>query len=126
MNTIQFSDFLITGPARKIIQIYTGRETGCRCGCSGRYFTLGEVGFTRALNKIRKLDPVVNMFVYPYKEGSAEEKRWIDWLAEHRDYQMQPGTCVGMFNAEGRGWIDLVLPNDRTITLYFEPWAANF
>ena len=28
----------------------------CRCGCGGRYFDAGTVGFKRALNKIQKPD----------------------------------------------------------------------
>ena len=37
-------------------QIYHGRDNWCRCGCGGNYFSVGSVGFKRALNRIQKED----------------------------------------------------------------------
>ena len=39
-----------------IKRIYHGLCNCCRCGCGGRYFDAGTVGFKRALNKIQKPD----------------------------------------------------------------------
>lgn len=39
-----------------ITRIYSGRENCCRCGCGGRYFDRGTVGFTRAINKMKRDD----------------------------------------------------------------------
>lgn len=36
----------------KISQIYHGKDNWCRCGCGGNYYTEGDKGFTRALNKL--------------------------------------------------------------------------
>lgn len=37
-----------------IQKIYHGGDHACRCGCAGKYFRRGEIGFTRALNKLRR------------------------------------------------------------------------
>lgn len=39
-----------------IKEIYHGKDNACRCGCKGKYFKVGSVGFKRALNRIRKED----------------------------------------------------------------------
>lgn len=39
-----------------VTKIYHGLCNCCRCGCRGRYFEAGSVGFKRALNKIQKPD----------------------------------------------------------------------
>lgn len=37
-----------------ITKIYHGGDHVCRCGCAGKYFERGSVGFTRALNALRR------------------------------------------------------------------------
>ena len=37
-----------------IVKIYHGKDHACRCGCCGRYFEPGELGFKRAMNAILK------------------------------------------------------------------------
>ena len=37
-----------------ITKIYHGGDHVCRCGCAGKYFSKGTVGFARALNALRK------------------------------------------------------------------------
>ena len=36
-------------------QIYSGQDQVCRCGCKGKYFEPGTVGFTMGVNKMRKM-----------------------------------------------------------------------
>lgn len=38
----------------KATRVYTGKDNHCRCGCGGRYFEKGSVGFTRAMNNYKK------------------------------------------------------------------------
>ena len=82
--------------------IYTGRESGCRCGCNGRYFDPGTTGFTRALNKIKKLNPTVKVVEANDDFNAA--------CAEIED---------GVAICDGSLFVDLCLPNDRTITVYY-------
>ena len=37
-----------------IQKIYHGGDYVCRCGCAGKYFLRGSLGFTRALNELRR------------------------------------------------------------------------
>ena len=37
-----------------ITKIYHGGDHVCRCGCAGKYFERGTVGFTRALNALKR------------------------------------------------------------------------
>lgn len=37
-----------------ITKIYHGGDHVCRCGCAGNYFKRGTVGFTRALNALKR------------------------------------------------------------------------
>lgn len=37
-----------------IKRIYHGGDHVCRCGCAGRYFERGSIGFSRAMHKLRK------------------------------------------------------------------------
>jgi len=37
-----------------ITKIYHGGDRVCRCGCAGKYFERGTVGFTRALNALKR------------------------------------------------------------------------
>ena len=37
-----------------IQKIYRGGDYVCRCGCAGKYFLRGSLGFTRALNELRR------------------------------------------------------------------------
>ena len=101
MKIAKFADF--TG---EIDSIYTGHESGCRCGCLGRYFEPGSVGFTRALNKITKINPDVQYV----SEGDTGNK--INAALA----RIEPGTAI----SDGEEWIDLCLPNDRTITVYYK------
>ena len=99
MKLVKFSD--LTG---EVERIYTGRESGCRCGCRGRYFDPVEKGFTRALNKITKINPTVKLFEkgeYGVSIALAEAKE---------------GEAI----CDMSDWVDLCLPNDRTITVLYK------
>ena len=37
-----------------IAKIYHGGDHVCRCGCAGRYFERGTLGFSRAMRKLRE------------------------------------------------------------------------
>ena len=39
----------------KATHVYSGQDEVCRCGCKGSYFPKGTVGFTRAVNRARKM-----------------------------------------------------------------------
>lgn len=91
----------------KPYKAYTGRESGCRCGCQGRYFDEGEVGFKRALNKITKLNPDVI----------------FDELACY-SCEIPVGEAISNFTTKPfvrkDYYVDMCLPNDKTITIFFE------
>ena len=108
MKSIQLSLLLKDNP---IVNIYTGDESGCRCGCRGNYFTPGSKGFTRALNKAKDLNPVVDVF-----EGYGEELR-----KAIMDQQLKQHDGVAHAIAtEDAGWIDISRGNGKTITLYWK------
>jgi len=97
MKLVKFKD--IFGIVERI---YTGHEHGCRCGCLGRYFDPGTTGFTRALNKIKKLNPTVKVV-----EANDDINAACAEVAE------------GVAICDGSLFVDLCLPNDRTITVYY-------
>jgi len=108
-------------------QVYTGQETGCRCGCHGKYWQRGTQGYTRGLNRIMRSNPRVVIF--------QEEKELEDWMntsGVRADGYVKPGLCYGLMKISptcspaewiGDGWVDFVLEDkeDRTVTVYFEP-----
>jgi len=119
MRTIKFNELIAeknlshgwTSPSK----IYTGKESGCRCGCRGNYWEADSVGFKRAFNKIKKINPDVLLF-----NDSDELNKWVSEVCPSWSCTLQqPGTCFAM-EYDNSVWIDLVLPNDRTITVYFE------
>lgn len=119
MQTVKFNELIAeknlsrgwTSPSK----IYTGRESGCRCGCRGNYWEADSIGFKRAFSKIKKINPDVFLFNDP-----DELSRWIREVCS--PWGANPGTCFAM-EYNDSVWIDLVLPNDRTITVYFEDAA---
>ena len=99
-----------------ITRAYTGLEEGCRCGCHGNYFDVGTMGFTRAVNKAFKLDPMVHL---------TDDHNIANALAtEIRKKVYSDPSC----NAEGFAiskngkieCLDIVLENGKTITFYFD------
>lgn len=97
-------------------QIYTGREEGCRCGCHGKYFNDGA-GFTRALNRAFKFDPMVTVCEdnADVNTEAVAVRRFVAATAQPTAYAHAPdGVTVK--------WIDIVLdgtyPHLNTITLY--------
>ena len=99
-----------------IEQAYTGREEGCRCGCHGTYFDKGQMGFTRALNKAFKLNPIVALCDTDSEVNTECLKARKATAADG-----QPNAYA--FTHNGRiEWVDLVLegsyPYLKTITLY--------
>lgn len=112
-KNILLSDILNT---RRIVQIYTGSERGCRCGCKGNYFQEGSKGFSRAKNKALKLNPVVQI------SSSAEELQKL--ITEQCENECNGKIqAIGVFyvqpDADGTaGWLDISLGNGKTITIY--------
>lgn len=106
MESPRFSQIAISSEP---FRIYTGDESGCRCGCRGRYFEPGSKGYARAWNKFRKLDPVVMM-------PTRDENINLILVEDHR------GAAVSnsLYDNSNDIWIDLWLDNDKTITLYFK------
>jgi hypothetical protein len=92
-------------------QIYTGEEEGCRCGCLGRYFDPGSKGYARAWNKFRRLNPIVLM---------PEPQDSINMLLAKPNRQGTAVSNVLHSKDSTEVWVDLWLPNDKTITLYFK------
>lgn len=85
---------------KTIVLAYTGREHGCRCGCHGNYFDPGTRGFTRAVNKAKKLN-------FPVREYD-------------KNVRERPNEATFSNSADGY-WLDLYIPanpHDKTITLY--------
>ena len=113
INSILLSDILNT---RGIVQIYTGAERGCRCGCKGKYFNKGSMGFSRARNKTLKLNPVVKI------ASSQEEAQELISEQHENDYNgkiQAIGTFYAQPDSDGAtGWLDISLGNGKTITLY--------
>lgn len=100
---------------KEITKAYTGRENGCRCGCGGNYFDPGQKGFTRALNKAKKLDPLVKL--YNYFDDSGELNTAIaDQVKNEYDGEIH---AVGTFGST-ESWVDICCGNGKTITLYFK------
>ena len=97
-------------------EIYTGLEEGCRCGCHGRYFKHGDVGFKRALNKAMKLDPTVQTFEWTYEMSAATTKvrKGVRDDGTARAYAYLPPDRPSAW------WIDIVLDGRplKTITVY--------
>jgi hypothetical protein len=120
METIKFNEYLDRmGGESKIEKIYTGKESGCRCGCGGRYFEPGEHGFKLALTKIRKANPEAIVFKLS-KEGEDDERAMQEWYGKHPTRDMEPGTCYGTIYLDRSSWIDWCCGWDRTVTVYFK------
>ena len=113
INSILLSDIL---NAHEIVQIYTGSESGCRCGCKGTYFQEGSKGFSRAKNKALKLNPIVKI------ASNAEEAQML--ISEHceNEYNGKVQATGDFYVQPDRdgttGWLDISLGNGKTITLY--------
>jgi len=119
METVKFNEFLDNaGGEREIDNIYTGKESGCRCGCSGRYFEPGERGWKMALNKIRKANPETVIFRLSFK-GEDDERTMQEWSRKHLVPVADPGTCYGVVYPDGTSWVDWCCAEDRTVTVYF-------
>jgi hypothetical protein len=106
MKYMQFNDI----EHGDILRIYTGHESGCRCGCRGHYYDPGTKGFTRALNKITKLNPTVKML-----EPGDDINEALALV--------EPDEAVSTILCEPEAkesWLDYCLPGDRTITIYFK------
>lgn len=116
-TTISFEDFIRDF---QIKQIYTGEENGCRCGCHGRYFDQGTVGFTRAKNKAFKLNPSVTVFgpeslpLEVATASTAQCSRSYDDTIEAIAKINEKADSEGII-----GWLDISLGNGKTITIYF-------
>lgn len=107
MNSIDFvAIYPLTAGQPK--QIYTGPEVGCRCGCHGRYFSQGESGYTRALNKAKRLNPRITV------ASNMDDSNRL--LAAQRDATSPIGCAYAPDNIVQ--WIDIALGNGRTITIY--------
>ena len=102
---------------RPVAKIYTARGCGIHCGCNGRYFEPGSIGFTRAMNKARKLDPEVIV---------ANKKNVDNELAIQCDHAydgevMAVAHRYAAPDSDGiTGWIDICDGNGKTITLYLK------
>ena len=99
-----------------ITRAYTGLEEGCRCGCHGNYFNAGTKGFTRAVNKAFKLDPVVHL---------TDDNDTVNALATEirKKVWSDPSCKAEGFAISKNGkieWLDIVLENGKTITFYFD------
>lgn len=102
---------------RPVAKIYTARGCGCHCGCNGRYFEPGSVGFTRAMNKARKLDPEV---IVANKKNVNNELA-IQCDHAHDGEVMATAYRYGAADSEGiTGWIDICDGNGGNITLYLK------
>ena len=114
-NDIPFTTLLEN---RVIGRIYTGLEAGCRCGCHGRYFEPGTVGFTRALNKARKLNPIVTE-----TDDYSVSGKLINEQTLH-DYDGKVTAHAYRYANVGSDgvteWIDICDGNGKTITLYLK------
>lgn len=66
ITNITFEDFLAKygKTVNDIVKIYHGLDDHCRCGCGGNYFYNNrqedKVGFTRAINVLKKTGFVTN------------------------------------------------------------------
>ena len=98
------------------VKAYTGQESGCRCGCRGEYFFPGSRGFTRAINKAFKLDPEV--FLTDKDEDINRTNGPVSKLQEEVLSGKRDIAAFGWTKNGKIDWIDIILPNDRTITLY--------
>lgn len=132
MKTCFLNDLIAVRPP---VRVYTGLEEGCRCGCHGRYFESGSVGFARALNKAKKLNPLVRLYSntndlerdrlvlqHEYDAISAENAEPRSYARNALDRQVEQCwdgkvRCVAMDDA---GWIDIALGNGKTITIYYK------
>lgn len=112
MNPIQFS-LLIKD--KELTTIYTGDEHGCRCGCHGKYFKPGDKGFTRALNKAKDLDPIVQTFAK--LEAGNELNAAIDEQTKN-EYDGTVRAVAGI--ASDESWVDICTGNGKTITIYYK------
>lgn len=85
-----------------ITRIYSGKENACRCGCAGRYFDRGTVGFTRAINKMKRDD------FKPLKKGDV---MWANY-----------GRCISEGVVYGENYVDIPYngDNDKCYCLYFD------
>ncbi len=100
-----------------ITKAYTGLEEGCRCGCHGNYFDTGTKGFTRAINKAFRLDPIIHL---------TDDNATVDTLMNEtrkKVFFKDPSCKAEGYAISMNGkieWLDIVLENGKTITLYFD------
>ena len=112
MNAIQLS-LLIKD--KKIVTIYTGLEHGCRCGCNGHYFEPGDKGFTRALNKAKDLDPIVQTFA-KLDAGNELNAAINEQTKNEYDGTVRAVAAI----ASDESWVDISRGNGKTITIYWK------
>ena len=113
MKSIQLSTLL---KDKAITNIYTGRESGCRCGCNGTYWKPGDKGFARAFNKAKGLDPVVD--IYGWNE-SASDKAYNEHI--QNEFNGRVHAVGQLAPALGSGaWVDICTGNGKTITIYWK------
>lgn len=102
---------------RPVSRIYTGLECGCRCGCHGRYFEPGSIGFTRAMNKARKLDPEVVVT----NKKNVDSELAIQCDHAYDGEVMAVAYHYAVPDSDGvTEWIDICDGNGKTITLYLK------
>ena len=100
---------------RHPVHVYTGLEEGCRCGCHGSYFEPGTVGFARALNKAKKLNPIVQTFA---KLEAGNELNAA--IAEQTNNEYDGIVRAVAAIASDESWVDISLGNGKTITIYYK------
>ena len=92
ITNITFEDFLAKygKTVDDIVKIYHGLDDHCRCGCGGNYFYSNKqedkVGFTRAINALKKEDFVTNNVEF--------DSRSAYWLNIPKPYADNRCYCI--------------------------------
>lgn len=97
----------------KPCSIYVGAEFECRCGCKGKYHQTNTRGFTRALNRALKLDPILVEYNFDYA-----------YFPELLEGKVQCSVNGGNSDKPFKfNWVDVCICGDinyKTITLYWD------
>lgn len=109
MKRIPLTDLL---NGKHVLNIYTGDEHGCRCGCHGRCFKPGDRGFVRAFNKAKKFNP--NVKVYDFGENGINEA-----LSEQTFNEFDGMVHAIAGEGPSESWLDICTGNGKTITIYY-------
>lgn len=85
-------------------RIYSGQDNCCRCGCKGNYFSVGSLGFKRALNRIQKDD------FKPLEAGDVVY-----------GIGMSSGVTFETMSTPAEGWLNIPYDanHDKCFCLYF-------